>query len=662
MTTYGYAGNILRVDLSSRSISTVPTMDYADRFLGGRGIAAKIYWDEVPPETDAFDPENRLIFATGPLCGMPAIGGSRWTICGKTPENSPNCFSYGNLGGIWGAALKFTGYDAIVIQGRSDTPVYLHIHDDTAEFEDASDYWGTGAIETREALKKKHGQRARVAAIGPAGENRAVMAVLTADNDSVCTAGLGAVMGAKNFKAVVVKSAKKKISVAHPEKLKALTQYYRDQGRTFTEYLSRWSRHILNDFKVVPNQEMKKDPCFGCLGRCCRKIYEAENGQKGKFVCHAAFFYQPYTEKYYDDWNDVPFYATKLCDTYGLDTDAVDYMISWLILCRKQGMISDENTGLPFSKLGSLEFIETLVKKISLREGFGDVLANGVEAAAKELGPEAEALVEKAGYLDEPGNRIYGPRLYITNSFMYAMEPRLAIQQVHEIGLLIPLWLAYSLFEVGHVTAQTYQRIAKRFWGSEAAGDLTTYEGKALAAKMIQERQFAKESLILCDYLWPLTDFPDTDDHVGDPTLESKLLSAVTGRDIDETGLYRIGERVFNLQRAVLVREGHQGREHDTLHDSYFETPLEYDISNPDCIVPGKDGEMVSRKGAVLDREKFEGMKDEYYRLRNWDTATGLQTVQMLKGLDLEDVAVDLKKKGLVASTDQDEEGNDACP
>ncbi len=166
-------------------------MDYADRFLGGRGIAAKIYWDEVSPEIDAFDPENRLIFATGPLCGMPAIGGSRWTICGKTPENFPNCFSYGNLGGIWGAALKFTGYDAIVVYGRSDTPVYLYIHDDTAEFPDASDYWGTGAIETREALKKVHGQRARGVTIGPAGENRAVMVILTADNDSVCTAGLG---------------------------------------------------------------------------------------------------------------------------------------------------------------------------------------------------------------------------------------------------------------------------------------------------------------------------------------------------------------------------------------------------------------------------------------------------------------------------------------
>jgi len=397
---------------------------------------------------------------------------------------------------------------------------------------------------------------------------------------------------------------------------------------------------------------MKKEPCFGCLGQCCRKIYQAENGKKGKFMCHAAFFYQPYAEKYYDDWNDVPFYATKLCDTYGLDTEAVDYMISWLALCHEKGIISDESTGLAFSKLGSLEFIETLVKKVSLREGFGDILASGIEAAAKELGPEAEALVEKAGYLDEPGNRIYGPRLYIPNSFMYAMEPRLPIQQVHEIGLLIPMWLAYSLYEVGHVSPEVYMGIARRFWGSDAAGDLTTYEGKALAAKMIQERQYAKESLIVCDYLWPLTDFPNTDDHVGDPTLESKLLAAVTGRDIDEEGLYRIGERIFNLQRSILVREGHKGREYDTLHESYFETPLEYDISNPDCMVPGKKGEMASRKGAVLDREKFEAMKDEYYRLRDWDVTTGFQTVEMLKGLDLEDVAVDLKKRGLVAPVD----------
>ncbi len=651
MSTFGYSGKILKVDLSTRTVSDLPTMDYAEKYLGGRGFGTKIFWDDVDPNRGAFDPENRLIFATGPLCGIPVIGGSRWTVCGKSPEPYYERFSYGNCGGVWGAALKFTGYDAIIVFGTSEKPVYLFLHDESAEFMDATSHLGSGAIETREALKNEHGNAARVVAIGPAGENRAVMSVLTADNDAVCTGGLGAVMGSKNLKAIVVRSNKRKFPIAHPDSLNELKNYYRGLGRNFTEQLARWSRHIFNDFRLVPNQEMKKEPCFGCLGRCCRKTYQAKDGKKGKFMCHAAYFYQPHAERYYREWNDVPFHANKLCDSYGLDAKALDLMINWLVGCYKAGIINEKSTGIPFSKVGSLEFIETLVRKISFREGFGDLLAKGVKRAAEEMGQEAKYCVEKAGYLDEPGNNLYGPRLYITNAIFHAMEPRIPIQQVHEVGLLIPQWLIWVLYGIGHVTTDVLHATAERFWGSEIASDFTTYEGKALAAKMIQDRQYAKESLILCDYLWPLTDLPNTEDHVGDPTLESKILTAVTGMEVGEKGLYRIGERIFNLQRAIHVREGHMGRDFDVLPESTFDSPLNYDISNPDCIVPGKNGEPVSRKGAVVEREKFEEMKDEYYMLRQWDVATGLQTTENLNALGLSDVAKDLEKRGLLGST-----------
>jgi aldehyde:ferredoxin oxidoreductase len=136
---------------------------------------------------------------------------------------------------------------------------------------------------------------------------------------------------------------------------------------------------------------------------------------------------------------------------------------------------------------------------------------------------------------------------------------------------------------------------------------------------------------------------------VGDPTLESKILSAVTGQEVDEEGLYRIGERIFNLHRAILVREGHRGRDFDILPDYLHTMPFEYDLPNPDGIVPGKDGEVISRKGAVVDREAFEKMKDEYYQLRQWDVATGLQTRSKLEDLDLKEVAEDLEQRGLLA-------------
>lgn len=165
---------------------------------------------------------------------------------------------------------------------------------------------------------------------------------------------------------------------------------------------------------------------------------------------------------------------------------------------------------------------------------------------------------------------------------------------------------------------------------------------------MIQDRQYAKECLVLCDYLWPITDLESSEDHVGDPALESKILSAVTGDDIDELGLYGIGERVFNLQRAILAREGHCGRAFDDLPDYCFNEPLEYDHLNPGCLVPGRNGEVISRQGSVVDRSGFERMKDEYYDLRRWDAATGLQTGTTLEQLQLGDIANDLEHRGLI--------------
>lgn len=649
ITMYGYAGKILSVDLSSGRTVEFPTEDYADRFLGGRGIGAKIYWDEVPPEAKFSDPENALVFANGPLAGLPVIGGSRWQVCGKSPSPSPEQFCYANLGGTWGAELKFAGYDAIVVQGKSDKPTYLLLHDGSAELRDASALWGQGAIETREILKGELGTSMRVVTIGPAGENEAVMATVLADKDAVGSGGLGAVMGSKKLKAIVVGGSRTKVKVANPERLQELTKHYRELGRGLWEFLSRWSRDPV-DFKLIPGQEtMKKDPCYGCLGRCPRKIYEAADGRKAKFVCHAALFYQPWTEPYYGGWNEAAFDATKLCDTYGLDSKAVDLTISWLDGCHKADILTDESTELPLSAIGSLEFMESLVRKVSLREGFGDLLAQGLTKAAEAIGSGAEEQLRLAGYFREPGCDLYGPRLYITHALPYAMEPRIPIQQVHEIGVVMAKWQAWARSLPVGLSSDNVREIAKRFWGDEEAADFSTHKGKALAAKMIQDRQYAKECLILCDWLWPITDLDSTDDRMGDPTLESKFLSAVTGKEVDEQGLYEFGARVFNLQRAILVREGHHGRDFDSLTDKSYTFPLDYDLSNPECLVPGKDGEVISRKGAVVDRQAFEEMKDEYYGIRQWDVATGLQTKASLDRLGLEDVAQDLAQRGLLA-------------
>ena len=641
---YGYAGKILRVDLSSGSTAELSTLDYANKFLGGRGIAAKLYWDEVPPQAGAFDEENGLIFATGPLAGIPVLGGSRWQVCGKSPASSPEHFCYCNLGGRWGAELKFAGYDAILIRGKSEKPVYLFLDDDVSELRDASALWGKGAIETRETLKGELGSSVSVVAIGPAGENMAIMATLLADNDASGSGGLGAVMGSKKLKAIVVRAARKRAKVAQPERLKEITRYFRglDLDRTTS---------VAGMTLKITGPRTKKEPCYGCLGNCLRRTYEAEDGKRGKFMCQSAIFYQlpqSMPGRPRGAGNELPFHATKLCDDYGLDTMALTLTIAWLHGCYRAGILTDENTGIPISKLGSLEFIETLVKKISLRDGFGDILAQGVLKAADWVGPGAGEQI--AGYASKVGRpRIYDPRLYITMSLLYAMEPVPPIPQLQEIIRIIYKWLEWEKqAENSYVSTDVARRIAKRFWGSEVAADFSTYDGNALAAKMIQDRELAKECLILCSFLSPIMYLKHSEDHVGDPTLESKILSAVTGNEVDEKGLYRIGERVFNLQRAILVREGHKGREDDKLPDAWHTMPLKRDPVNPECLVPGKGEEALSRRGAVVDKEEFERTKDEYYRLRRWDVGTGLQTRATLEELGLTDVAQDLERRGLI--------------
>ncbi|MBF8265505.1 MAG: Aldehyde ferredoxin oxidoreductase [Dehalococcoidia bacterium] len=635
MAVSPYAGKILRVDLSTGKTVELPTAPYGESFLGGRGIAAKIYWDEVPPYVKALDPENRLIFATGPLGCYPAIGGTRWVVCGKSPALSPEHFTYSNFGGHWGAELKFAGYDALVVHGKADKPVYLFLHGSQIEIRDASALWGKGAMDAREMLKAELGQGVKVVATGPAGENGVALATILADNDASGSGGLGAVMGAKKLKAVVVKGVKKAFPVANPQRFHELLDTFRVlRGGT-----------PISEEAMASGPQTRKDVCYGCIGNCARRVYQAKTGEKSKFMCQASRFYQARTEKYYGEKNEVPFLTTYLCNQYGIDTNALEVMVLWLWRCFQAGILTDESTGIPISKAGSLEFIETLVKKLALREGFGEVLAHGTLKAAESLGPKAQA--ELTDYLTLTGERGgYDPRLYITTGLFLAMEPRRPIQQLHEVALLIGRWVNWvNKKPDAYVSSDTIRAIAKKFWGSELAADYSTYDGKALGALKVQDRQYVKECLVLCDCLWPITDVESgAEDHIGDPGFESKLYSAITGQE----GLNRFGERVFNLQRAILVREGRRGREDDTVMPSWFTTPLHYHPTQPQCLVPGKDGEVLCRKGEVLDKQKFEKMKDEYYALRGWDVATGLQTQAKLAELGMGDIAEDLSKRGLV--------------
>jgi len=451
--------------------------------------------------------------------------------------------------------------------------------------------------------------------------------------------GLAGVMGSKNLKAIAVRGDKK-FKVAHADKLSQLRSRIRQLSSGYAESL-------LTLGMLTSRDRLKKSFCQGCPTGCVRATHRNADGSERKFMCQAAMFYETRAQRYYGN-TDAALKATELCDDYGLDTRAIETMIMWLSRCHKSGILTDEGTGIPLSKIGSYEFIETLLRKIAHREGFGDTLARGTHKAAASLGKEAQALIKD--YMVKSGdNELYGPRLYITTGIFWAMEPRLPIQQLHEVSVPVMLWGARQKgLEQVPVTTEIFRAMARRFFGSELAVDFSTYDGKALAAARIQDREYAKESLILCDLFWPIYFSESSPDGVGDPSLESQICAAVTGRGIDEAGLYKVGERICNLQRAILAREGHRGREYDVIDEYNFTAPLKGDFGNTDCIVPGKDGELFSRKDIVLDRSDFEKLKSDFYRLRGWDVSSGLQKKAKLEELGLGYVATTLDGEGLL--------------
>jgi aldehyde:ferredoxin oxidoreductase len=643
---FGWAGKILQLNLSEGKYSILRTEDYTDRFLGGLGIGEKIYWDESSPELKAFHPNNPLIFMTGPLAATPAPSASRVVVCGKSPCIYPETFVFASLGGFFAAELKKAGYDGIVIKGRADTPVYINIENEKVEIRGASHLWGQINSKTRQIIREEIGGNPRLLSIGPGGENGTRIGTLFSDVASSVSMGFGSVMGSKNLKAIAVKGSGI-IPVADRERIELLSKRF----ITMTSegyYHLRAEPLMLTDSVVTV---VKKIHCHGCPQGCWRTLQRIPSGEEGIRKCQTGLFYAMWDMKLHGHPTEASFQATTLANEYSLCVLELSSLFQWLDKCSKQGILSEKDTGLPLAEMGSIRFLETMIKKICLKEGFGEVLAEGALRASKICGRESQAITNDS--LIQTGRAVpYSPKVFIQSSLIYATEPRPLITELHEVYESLFKWAMWyiSKGEKSYVSTEVLRKMGEKFWGSEKAVDFSTYEGKALAAVKIQNREFVKESLIMCDFAWPVFDDASTGDCVGDPTLDSQLLSTVTGWEIDEKGLDHIGERIFTLNRAILMREGRKGREDDYLPEFQFverEEPIgdRFGLHNPELLLPGKGDEIISRKGKAVDREKFEQLKDEYYQLRGWDAPTGFLKKDTLKRLDLEDVIEPLKGK-----------------
>jgi len=638
----GYAGKILKLDLITKDHSFLNTGDYSGRFLGGRGIAAKIYWDEVKPGTRAFDPENLFIVMTGPVAGFTRFSGCRWVLCGKSAEMEPESFSYANLGGSWGSWLKYAGYDGLVVKGKAERPVYLYLDDQgTIEIRDAAFLWGKTAKETQDILQQKLGKEVRIMSIGPAGESLVTFSTVLASENASGSSGFGAVMGSKYLKAVAVKAASSgRPAAADPAGLQEMAKkVFSMRKANFEDY-----GHSLP-------LKIRFTACYGCISGCTRGTYETADGEQYKSFCQSSAVYIGPAMKYYaGKGQEANLLANRLCDTYGLDTAVLAPLILWLDECFKAGILTENETGLPLSKIGSIEFIERLVYIVSMRQGFGDILAEGTLRAAAVVGKGSDKLISKAGIMTRASEtKDHDPRMILANAIVFATEPRRAVHLVHAVSLPLNRWINWRKgYKDAFFSTDAIHDIAARFWGSPEAADFTTYSGKALATRNIQNYGYIKESMVVCDLTWPIYPVNPIDKSIGPFTLESQILSAITGLQYTEEELSRTGERIFNLQRAILMREGWGGRKGDHLMDYLFTDPLGPVFYNPESVVPDKDGQPVVRKDCVIDKDSFEKLKDEYYTLRGWDSRSGYQTRSCLDNLELADIAGGLEKQGLL--------------
>jgi aldehyde:ferredoxin oxidoreductase len=330
------------------------------------------------------------------------------------------------------------------------------------------------------------------------------------------------------------------------------------------------------------------------------------------------------------------------------------FLVEWLPKAFQTGILNNSEEGLSPDKVGTKEWIEALTDIITSRRGIGDILAEGSRRAASHTGAEKllEGLVTKSGFEAD----VYNPRLFMSTAPIYATEPVFPITQLHAVSFPMVKWMIWMGTEgaMGFLSTQKLNHLAKTFWGDEKAAEFDSPEKMGKAAAIMQNRAYSKENFILCDFFWPIDFSGNSATGTGDPALEARLFSAVTGEEMDEKGFLHSGERCLNLCRAIYLREGRRGRIDDVLDDFNFSRPLENQpppvgLFNPELMMPGKEGKLFSCKGATFERDTFNKVMDDYYNERRWDSKTGLFTKKGLTGLELDDMIPELEAKGYLA-------------
>lgn len=656
-TLYGWTGTIAKIDLTSGTVTRVPTMDYAERFIGGRGMNAKLHYDEVPPGVSAFDPQNRLTIMTGPLTGTIAPTSGRVEVGGKSPQTFPDeTYTVSSFGGWWGPELKYAGFDGLIIYGKSPKPVYLHIRDGRIQIRDAAHLWGKDIFATQEMLWKElgEGRKPQILAIGPAGENMIRFAIMMHGSASVSgQGGFGGVCGSKNLKAIAVRGTGY-VEAARPKELMDVSYemnrwiYRADQRPVKWTNIASFHRigwsffqgQKVKGWKWLKEYTRKAEACHACP-LACRVFSRIKDsaGRHGSAKCNQ-FWYEKYDVERHKDITEVFYKAAKTADALGVNAFELIGMIPWLQALSENKIVTKEDTNLPMEEVGTLDFAQKLLSMITYKEGFGKILAEGSPRAAELIGRGTQKYLP---HMNRGFAHHWDPQLWSPQALFWALETRHPVSSIHAMYWVFRMYVQELWPAAGFASPDDVVAWSNELFGSEKAIDYSDgnfYDPiHARVAKWIREYDVARRSMILCSYgPTPLffssySSAPHYTVPLRSPELESRLFTLVTGTDLvpDGAALIATGQRIINLERVIAAREG-RTREQDTLSDYLFSKKKKGEVTGP-------GGKAITVERA-LDKSKFESLKDEYYRINGWDTATGHPGRETLDSLNLKDIPV----------------------
>jgi len=619
--TFGHWGKLLRVNLRTGSITTETLDDlFLRRYVGGWGFIGYYLLKEVAPGIDPLGPENKLIYATGPITGQPMAGGGRHMIGGKSPLTGG--FAGSEAGGFFGAELKRAGWDAIIFEGTAEKPVYLWINDDQVELRPAEHLWGMETADVEERLREELGERRlRVSQCGPAGERLARIANVMHDAARAAgRTGLGAVMGSKKLKAVAVRGTRRP-PVADQEALGELAKWFRDHyketGSVVFSTLGtmrmvranqgvgglptrNFQQGVFEGFESLTAERsletitVERDTCFGCPIRC-------------KWVAEVKSDTYPVHRKYggpeYEtagsmgslcgiDSLEVVAYANQLCNANGLDTIGAGVSIAFAMECYERGLLTKEDTGGLDLRFGNAEALITMLERIVRREGLGDLLAEGSLRAAKKIGRGAERFA-----------------IQIKGQEVAMHDPR--VKYGHGLGIGVSPTGAdhmHSAHDSGYTTQGGIEAL-------EPFGIIEPLPWDDLSADKARMMRYAIISRVL-DNLTGMCMF-----QMWSPQQKADIIRAATGWETGISDLWLAAERAYDMARAFNAREGF-GPEDDMMPPRFYEAMREGPVA-----------------GKAPSEEQYRAALAAFYGMMGWDATTGAPTRGKLMDLGITWVA-----------------------